>query len=574
MGEDVIGSIGLYVEKNGQRMHLIWPFRSGGREYLRYVQLDETANPILKVDLLFEGQQKSPRLTPNGSGDINLVWARRLPGETKWSLWFATFNREGDLINSPHNLTDEEDDIGKFEVVSDQDGGALIAWESRRQSELYISRLNGEGDGISRRVPVTPQGSSPSLFMDEDKRIHISWLSGEQIVYANISLDRLDSTQSIQGVEVVQIETEAALGSTGDIFSGPLLGYADDWVYLTWSVLPQNDTDSGTASTEFTAFEDDNPERLTPSRVWILSIEEQPYLPYQGNYTLSQVGPVVTISEAAQEFGRQVIHFSDRFGDWVDVSGATSDFVMNPFSAVAYDDEVAIALTTSQEFRHDIQLQIAVVLFSEGHFTGYSIASKTNNISDDPVIVSDADGNLYLAWREGSGGKSIYFATTAPITKRALNSVTTTDLIYFMGQAGIESIVSVAFLPVVGFFWLLPGFLLMVFWKLFKVQETVNDPSTWPFLTIAIAIYYVIKFFTLPTLFSYVPFSAWLSIPDNMSSMLRVGIPLGIFAIAFWVAYRTRHRASDSAIIFYVVFCLTDAFLTLIIYGVNFLGAV
>jgi len=52
----------------------------------------------------------------------------------------------------------------------------------------------------------------------------------------------------------------------------------------------------------------------------------------------------------------------------------------------------------------------------------------------------------------------------------------------------------------------------------------------------------------------------------------RIGVPISIFLISFFVAQKVSVKYSDSAVLSYVVLALTDALLTLAIYGVNFLG--
>jgi len=123
-----------------------------------------------------------------------------------------------------------------------------------------------------------------------------------------------------------------------------------------------------------------------------------------------------------------------------------------------------------------------------------------------------------------------------------------------------------------GFGWLLPGLIVIGIWKLFKDEESVTQPSSWPVLIIAVIIYYSIKIVTLPTITTYVPFSAWIYIPADWELALRIGVPLTIFGISLFVAQKVSVKYSDSAVLFYVVLALTDALFTLAIYGVNFLG--
>jgi hypothetical protein len=101
----------------------------------------------------------------------------------------------------------------------------------------------------------------------------------------------------------------------------------------------------------------------------------------------------------------------------------------------------------------------------------------------------------------------------------------------------------------------------------------VTEPSAWIPLSISIILYYAVKLITLPTILNYVPFSAWINIPTKIQPLLRYGIPLLIIGLAFLVANKLRRRYNNSVPVFYISFVLIDALLTLVIYGVNFLGA-
>jgi hypothetical protein len=136
----------------------------------------------------------------------------------------------------------------------------------------------------------------------------------------------------------------------------------------------------------------------------------------------------------------------------------------------------------------------------------------------------------------------------------------------------MEGLVGMALLPVVGFGWILPGLLIMGIYKLIRDQETIKDPLSWVLLVISVTVYQLVKLGTLPTITTYTPFSAWLDIPEWLSTPLRWAVPVIILLIAGYVANQVRKRHSQSSALFYVVLTLTDAALTLAIYGVTFLG--
>jgi peptidoglycan/LPS O-acetylase OafA/YrhL len=85
-------------------------------------------------------------------------------------------------------------------------------------------------------------------------------------------------------------------------------------------------------------------------------------------------------------------------------------------------------------------------------------------------------------------------------------------------------------------------------------------------------IYEAAKFATLPTMSTYVPFSAWIDIPASWDIFLLYGVPVAIFLIGMLVAIWVQWKRSPSTLTFYISLVLVDAALSLAIYGVNFLG--
>jgi hypothetical protein len=336
--------------------------------------------------------------------------------------------------------------------------------------------------------------------------------------------------------------------STGVSLSGPVVGVTNDWVYILWSLLSQTGMEAGTASTEYVASPRGSMDFSNPERIWIPAEEEITYSPYQSSLGLTQLA------------------------DLAEVPSQSSDFILNPNTLESQESEMVVALGVNQQLRLDLQLQIATLVLRDGKVQGFSMAGKTDRISDDAVIAADSQGNLHLVWREGAGGQKVFYATTAPQAKVELDRINAGDMIGAALQGGMESFVSIALLPVIGFGWLLPGLLVVGIYKLFRDYENMHDLVSWIPLIIAILMYEGLKWVTLPTMTSYVPFSAWLEIPSAWDAPLRLGMPILIFLVAAFVAYRMQKRYSASTLVFYMALGLTDAILSLAIYGVNFLG--
>ncbi len=540
LGGGSMGSVGLAVGDEDASIRLVWPVGAGEGERIHYVHLDRSGDPIVTKDLTFPGQLRNTRLLPAGGDNTHLFWASRISSETGWQLWHVLLNTDGDLVGELTRLSLNKGEVGDYTATSDNAGGAVVAWESGSQADLHLLHMNQGGEVLSGGMTLTTRGESPDLRVDPGGHIHLVWLSGTSFMYAEMPLDDLctDNGVPVAGITI----------GTGDSLTGPALGLSDGWVYVFWSILSQSGLEAGTARTEFVAFPSGMPGSSESKPIWILPVEEQPYVPYQGSLSLTGY---VEPPKAAN---------------------ASTDFIMRPAAMTGITPELAVAVSAQQQLRMNAQMQIVVLLFEGGQYRGYSLASKTGQISDNPVLSVDNSGNLYLVWREGARKQDVYYATTEPEAVAALDGLSTGDFVYAVLEGGMESLASLAFMPFLGFGWLLPGLIVIGIWKLIKDEESVTQPSSWPVLIIAVIIYYSIKTITLPTIATYVPFSAWIYIPTDWEQALRIGVPLTIFAISLFVAYKVSVKYSDSAVLFYVVLALTDALLTLAIYGVNFLG--
>lgn len=572
LGEGNIGSIGMAVNSETGLTHIIWLAETGNEQHFRYVQLDENATVTASTDLGLPGQLKSPRLFPSPDGSLHMLWASRKPDIAHWTLWHALLDQNGSITGDINRISNDGINIGDFVVASEDSGGVILAWDQGDQKEIYLLHLNSEGKIVSGPVEVTSQGETPSLRVDETNHIHLSWIEDASVYYTMLPLDDLDTIRPVRIANIKGIR--GGSGTLGDVLQGPVLGYSDGWVYVFWSILSKADTEAGSAKLEYVTFPSGSEGVLTPARLWMLTVEEQPQIEYKGKLPLTQISPAIDIYKAAEEYSLDVEHLSEKFGDWVDIGGAVSEFMMSPATMVGGGDELVLAVSMNQQSRGDSFLQVATAFFSEGKYQGYTIASKTQNNSDHPYLVIDDRGYLHIVWREGALGDSVYYATTNPAPREVLDRLETSDFVYGSLQGLMDILASIAFVPFVGFGWILPGFLIIGVWKLFKHQEDITEPVSWVLIGVAILLYYAIKLVSLPTMTTYVPFSAWLPIQTVWEPLFLVGTPIVIFTVSLLMAIWISKHYTRSTMVFYLSFVLTDSILTLGIYGVNFLGAI
>ncbi|HET6446131.1 MAG TPA: hypothetical protein VFI27_16310 [candidate division Zixibacteria bacterium] len=256
-----------------------------------------------------------------------------------------------------------------------------------------------------------------------------------------------------------------------------------------------------------------------------------------------------------------------------DLSTSNTKFIVNPNIMRGENGSLAVGLITEQPLNLERELQSVVAVFEDGEYIGYTMAGKTKHISDDPNLAVDGSGNLHMVWRDGPGGRAVYYATTVPTALEMLDRLGADDVIYAVPEGVMDSFASFAFVPFVGLCWMLPGFLLIGVWTLVKETEGIGEKTSRALVIGAIVIYYVMKVLFLPTMITYTPLSAWMYIPDSLELLLRILVPIAIIGIASFVAYVIGKGYTKSPLAIYLSFVITDAALSLAIYGVNFQGS-
>ena len=178
-----------------------------------------------------------------------------------------------------------------------------------------------------------------------------------------------------------------------------------------------------------------------------------------------------------------------------------------------------------------------------------------------------------MAWIDtgGFGEYDVYYASTSPEVKAALNRITTRDVfsgvfnvLWGLGQA-------VSFFPVFLFWLFLPLVWISAF-SFIRVDDDLTRTTARIALGIAFFVYFFAKFFLLPAGFmDYVPFIDDVSPPFDQWMMM--GLPLAILALAILVSVlHTRRSETKSLFAAFLIFAFTDGALSLLIYVPSYLG--
>jgi hypothetical protein len=250
------------------------------------------------------------------------------------------------------------------------------------------------------------------------------------------------------------------------------------------------------------------------------------------------------------------------------------DVYTNP----VFEDESAVAFRAAVNYywRRSAS-QIGLVYMQNGLPSSYQLLSFTQQASTDPTIISDADGQLYLTWLE-SGDVSrfdVLFAATAPGIQEAFNPVTTDDVTQLSAATIFGLLTGVLLAPVAAMIWLVAPVITLPLTSIFRRgEQTIRSPGTIVTLVLAIIIFQGVKFASLPAIADYVPFSAWLPLPDIVKAPLQIIVPIAIMIGALFTSWHfTYRRSSNSPLFFMLLYIATDTLFTMSIYGVLFYGA-
>ena len=534
----VQGALGFYMEEGGDNFYLTWPEHTVERTNIHFLLLDKSGSEKVSQDLdLLTGRQRTPRLAPAAEDRIHMFWIRRPPRETFWELWHALLDLDGKIVRDPARLSSGDTNVGSYDFVIGPEGNVYLVCNCNGAGGIFGLRIGPMGEP-GEMVRLTAAGSSPSIRQDRAGVLHMAWFEGAQIKYASFSPSFSTEVQD----EIIETLPVGA----GDSRLGPRIGLSEGWIYILWSTLSRSGLEAGTARTEYLAFpEGDVNAKNRVERISIIPVEDQPYQNYEGSLSLSGLVAISSVS------------FS-------------SDYVYEPMTAAGEKSELVVAMVTNQNYRQDVLVQPVVVLFEEGRVKGYSLAGKTLSFSRNPSVVIDPNGNLYMAWREGTAGSKAFFATTSPEAREVLDSFRSEDLVSMMLRGGLEGFAAILLFPL-ALPWLIPGFAIVLIWRITRDQESLENVASRVILVIALITYQVAKILFVPTILTYTPFSAWIDVPTGWIGLLRVGIPIAIFFVGIGVAERAR-RGSSSTILYFILACVTDMVFTLGVYGVSFFG--
>lgn len=575
--------VALYPEPDGGRVHLAWGRVSPEGDHLRYVQVNERAQ--ITVDRALPLAARSPRLVrmvDDGEGGLALIYLSGV--SEKRRIYAAHLDSAGQPVGEPVQVPGPELEPDEYTLLASPEG-LEVFWShnGRGRRGLYHARLSRQGQPLSPSRLLVEGAMSPEGQVDAQGTVHLTWIyepgAYEEHVYYAAFDPRTATLSTPTKVGSFLLKPKATR-------YGPVLALAGDLVHVLWSteyLASIQYFGSGNVAGEgeclYATFARGAPEQAE-EQVLLMSPEPRPaYEPAQGAFAYSGLAHVAgpsgevlfTYTRADFQTGVQWGHVYTPLDP---EKGLGSTLVCMPNAAPGQREEAAVALTFRVSTRTQPEERIGVVYLAQGGVKGYQIAGRGGRGVMRPVLAADLGGHLHLAWLEPGGFNRylVYYASTRAPVREALARINRQDVIDAVYRVAWGLAKVITMFPV-GFVWLFVPFAWVMAYYLFKVEGELSRRGPQVALGIAILLYVFGKFFLVPADFlQAAPFVD--RVPPAVGDVLIVAVPAAILLVAGGALWLWLRRAeSRSLMVGYLVFGVTDAVLTFVLYAPGVLGA-
>jgi hypothetical protein len=508
---------------------------------LHYVRLDSSGAIQVSTDLEVSGANLSdPQLLLNADGSLSALWTDN-PNIPR-ALFLAKLSRDGQLLSGSTQLSTEGVRMSTYAVAQNLDGSRDIFWATEIPSEggIYHLRLSGDGQVASASRLLIQNGAEPTLQVATDGRIHLAWVEEPAVGVHDVYYAVFDPSRSELGPQ-----TRVGLYATGTglVSNPPVVGLDNDRVYVFWALERRGGglVGAGNADTYVVSFPLDNPAFMEALSVGIPGTARPTYHAAAGSLPYQQL--------ASAEAG------------W------PTSLLYMPATLGGQGQELGVYLAGQVATRNQSSREIVWAIFANGKLKGYQLPTKLGSALR-PTGVIDERGNVHLAWLNsaGFGHYDVYYASTSGTVKANLDRVTLEDRAMDALAALWTLAPALGFFPPVLLLWSFASFVWVVGFYFFKTEGGLDRRPAQIALVVAIALYLFSKLFLMPgVVLSYAPFMDRL--PENLQFIPQLGTPLFTFLAALgavWLYF--RRRQFRSLLVAYVIFVLTDAVLSLIIY--------
>lgn len=534
--------VSMYARNNS--IHLVWVSAEG--KGLHYARLDATGRIQINTDITVNGAHpSSPQIQISKDGSIRILWTDnpRIPR----TLFLARLSSDGQLLGEPKAVSPEGVRVSDYDLTLNEDDSLDVFWATEVPTEggLYHLRLSQDDQIISPSRLLASNGAKPALQKALNGMIHIVWIEGPSLQENNVYYAVFDpDTQSLT--------TKARVGffrtGTGLISYGPVMGLDATTAYVFWALEARGGNNAGEAQTYTVSFPLGAPLFSEASTLDIPGAARVEYTKKSGSLPYKQL--------ASED------------------SGAPTPYLYMPSTLGGQNDQLGVWLVGQLSTRSRSSMRVLWAILSDGKLEGYQVPVQIQNAMR-PIGTLDEQGNAHLVWLNtaGFGQYEVYYASTSEKVKAYLDRVTLQDWANDFLDAVWNLTPALGFFPPVFLLWSLASFLWVVIFYMVKVEGGMERRTSQVALAIAILLYLASKLFLMPgILIDYAPFID--RVPANLQFIPVLGtLASTSLAALFAEIIYFRKRPYRSLLVTYLLFVLTDALASLLIYVPNWIGA-
>jgi hypothetical protein len=524
------------VVEDGQ-LHLIWVALGG--KALHYARLDGSGQVQVSTDLQVDGAHVSdPRMISPANGSLGVLWTDN-PNIPR-ALFFGKFGLDGQLVQGPTQLSPAGAQVSDYAVVQNPDGGSDVFWADEIPSDGGIHHLKLAADGrpASADRLLIQAGENPAPQVGADGLIHLAWVEEPSARENDVYYAVFTPSTGELGIatHVASYRT-----STGLIPYPPRLGLDENTVYLFWALEQRGGGLSpGEASTYFVSFPLSNPQSREPVTLDIPDTARPSYVSASGSLPYRQ------LAEAT--------------------AGWPSSVVYMPAPLLVQNKELGVFLVGQVATRNQTTREVVWAIFESGQLKGYQVVSNIGGALR-PKGVVDQSGNIHLTWLNagGFGRYEVYYASTSAAVMANVDRLTLQDRAMDLLNSVWSLAPALGFFPPVLLLWTFASFLWVVIFYFVRVEGGMERRASQVAFVVAILLYLFSKLFLMPAVLFYAPFLD--RVPSNLQFIPVVGTALFTLLVALgavWLYFRKQEYRS--LLVSYLIFVLTDASLSLIIY--------
>ena len=466
------------------------------------------------------------------------------------ALYAATSDLQGNWLTPPHLLFDKMQ-VEHFVLLQQDDAPLLIVSGPRRAPGVFAV----EEDGASTRL--SEKGVMARAALDSAGNLHLLWAvypvgyGDSYLVYAARHPGESWNSLSAQRIANLPLTTSTRLESLA-------LGVDESAVSIFWTTSIAFGLEAGSVSTQYLSFPLDSASAVPPQKLYAPMVSK-------ASFTSPQ--------------------FQDlRAGQAIDLNG-------EPLPSTNALEDLSVAPQASSELTlayragmlhlwHKRRFQVNLLYLQDGQPTYFQPISFTASYSLNPSVARDEEGWLYMSWLEKVTAEhyDVYFTSTNPEIVKAFSALSWQERGNIALKTLFGLLIGSLLAPIAASLWMLALFAVQGIFALLRRWIPASWKPAWETISIAasLLVYWEVKQATLPDMFRYVPFSAWIpNIPAAVGDVLRYAVPIVIFLLAFYAAWRYTYRKGHRTVLYFLMVYLgVDALLTMAIYAVLIYGIV